>query len=382
MTQMLEGLIKIFGDSILEFQDIFLPFGGSLFILFIVIEILREAIDISSGKGVDLGRKLILILCVGTILLNFNGLSKGIYSGAMNAGKDILPRFEDVNNWINEGYESGVEDQRASMELDRSSGGGLTSFFLYIVMAVLSGLGLLLIYIAMIFILVFIAGAYASLALTLVMGPVFIAMFVSPELRGTGVKWTVILLSVFLMIPAYIMILKITASLYSGSMNINTGIPENFSSRSMTNTIDSIGMLMVNPLLTFGLIFSVSKIVGSITGSAGNIAEKAAGIAATAAAATVMVVKGGLKALQGRSDLQGGLENIDEQSDTESSENEKPENKSGSNGNSDIPDANPRESSSENSENDSSIENRGNNIPDPNPPEEIHGQNMNGGKNE
>ena len=296
MTQMLENLIKIFGDSILEFQDIFLPFGGSLFILLIVIEILKEAVDISSGKGVDLGRKLILILCVGTILLNFNGLSKGIYSGAMNAGKDILPRFEDVNNWINEGYERGVEDQRASVELDRSSGGSLTSFFLAIVLAILSGLGLLLIYIAMIIILVFIAGAYASLALTLVMGPVFIAMFVSPELRGTGVKWTIILLSVFLMIPAYIMIMKITASLYSGSVNINTGIPGSSSSRSMSNTIESIGMLMVNPLLTFGLIFSVSKIVGSITGSAGNIAEKAAGIAVTAAAATAMAVKGGMNA--------------------------------------------------------------------------------------
>jgi len=353
MTGMLENLIKIFGDSILEFQDIFLPFGGSLFILLIVIEVLKEAIDISSGKGVDLGRKLILILCVGTILLNFNGLSNGIYSGAMNAGKDILPRFEDVNNWINEGYERGVEDQRASVELDRSSGSSLTSFFLSIVLAILSGLGLLLIYLAMILILVFIAGAYASLALTLVMGPVFIAMFVSPELRGTGVKWTIILLSVFLMIPAYIMIMKITASLYSGSVNISTGISP---SRSMSNTVESIGMLMVNPLLTFGLIFSVSKIVGSITGSAGNIAEKGAGIAVTAAAAATMVVRSGVKALQGNGSSPERSSGAEERPDQTFPENETLENLSGSNGNC--------------------------SIPEPNPPDEVSGKGMDGGENE
>ncbi len=374
---MLEDLIKIFGESILEFQDIFLPFAGSLFILLIVIEILREAIDISSGKGVELGRKFILILCVGTILMNFNILSKGIYSGAMNAGKDILPRFEEVNNWINEGYERGVEDQRASVELDKNSGGSLTSFFLSIVLAILSGLGLLLIYIAMILILVFIAGAYASLALTLVMGPVFIAMFISPELRGTGVKWTVILLSVFLMIPAYIMIMKITASLYSGSVNINTG---GAASRNMSNTIESIGMLMVNPLLTFGLIFSVSKIVGSITGSAGNIAEKAAGIAVTAAVAATMAVRGGLNAIKGGGNSQGGSGKSDDRSENNSSWGEGPGNMSELNGNRGIPEANPRESSSDSPEKESPGGSGGGDIPAPNPPED--NQDANRGKNE
>ena len=108
MTQMLENLIKIFGDSIFEYLDIFLPLGGSVFFLLIVIEILKEAIDITNGQGVNLGKKLILILFIGTILLNFNGLSKEIYSGAVSVGKEMVPSFAEVNNWINERYERGL----------------------------------------------------------------------------------------------------------------------------------------------------------------------------------------------------------------------------------------------------------------------------------
>ena len=59
-------------------------------------------------------------------------------------------------------------------------------------------------------------------------------------------------------------------------------------------------IFMINPLITFGLIFSVSKIVGNITGSAGNIAEKAGKIAMSAAAVTIMAAKSGAR-LAGRS---------------------------------------------------------------------------------
>ncbi len=344
MTQMLENLIKIFGDSIFEYLDVFLPLGGSVFFLLIVIEILKEAIDITNGQGVNLGKKLILILFIGTILLNFNGLSKEIYSGAVIVGKEMVPRFEEVNNWINEGYERGVEGQRASLELDRESGGSLTGFFLSVVLAILSGLGLLFIYLAMVLILVFIAGAYASLALTLVIGPVFIAMFLSPDLRGSGIKWAVILLSVFLTIPAYMMIMKITASLYSGSVDINNSTIDDPSSRSMSNTIESIGIMMVNPLLTFGLIFSVSKIVGSLTGSAGNIAEKTIGIAVSIVAATRMIVGRGVKSLKEGIDSSSGSGKGGIQKGTDSSHHrEKGKSSAGNNGA--IPEANPRDNS-------------------------------------
>ncbi len=372
MTKMLENLIKIFGDSIFEYLDIFLPLGGSVFFLLIVIEILKEAIDITNGQGINLGKKFILILFIGTILLNFNGLSKNIYSGAVIVGKEMVPRFEEVNNWINKGYEEGVESQRTSLELDKESGGSLTGFFLSIVLAILSGLGLLFIYLAMVLILVFIAGAYASLALTLVMGPVFIAMFLSPDLRGTGVKWAVILLSVFLTIPAYMMIMKITASLYSGSVDINNSTIDDPSSRSMSNTIESIGVMMVNPLLTFGLIFSVSKIVGSLTGSAGNIAEKTIGITVSIVAATRMIVGSGVKSLKEGIGSSSGSGKGGIQKGTDSSRPmEKARSAAGNNGA--IPNANPRESSYSNPVNVPQEGNSNKSIPRANPKENFSG---------
>ncbi|MCK5221307.1 MAG: type IV secretion system protein, partial [Candidatus Aminicenantes bacterium] len=357
---------------IFEYLDIFLPLGGSVFFLLIVIEILKEAIDITNGQGVNLGKKLILILFIGTILLNFNGLSKEIYSGAVSVGKEMVPRFEEVNNWINEGYERGVESQRASLELDKESGGSLTGFFLSIVLAILSGLGLLFIYLAMVLILVFIAGAYASLALTLVMGPVFIAMLLSPDLRGTGIKWVVILLSVFLTIPAYVMIMKITASLYSGSVDINNSTIDDPSSRSMSNTIESIGVMMVNPLLTFGLIFSVSKIVGSLTGSAGNIAEKTIGIVVSVVAATRMIVGRGVISLKDWVGSSSGSGKGGIQKGTDSSfHREKGKSSAGINGA--IPEANPRENSFSNPVNVPQEGNSNKSIPRANPKENYSG---------
>ena len=307
MDGMLKSLIELFGDTILGYLDIFLPIGGSIFILLITAEILREAVDIVNGKGVNLGPKLILILFTGTLLLGFNKLSRDIYAGAENIGNELIPKFQEINTLINEEYRAGVEDQQANLELDRESMGILTSLFLSMTLAILSGLGLLLVYLAMILIIVLIAGAYASLALTLLLGPVFISMLVSETFRQTAVKWAVIVLSNFLVIPVYIVIIKISASLYASSLSYGSP-PFPFSASSgILQAIEKIGFLMMNPLLTFGLIFSVSKIVGSITGSAGSIGEKAVGAAGTAVAMTVVAARGGMKLMSGgKSGSRGG----------------------------------------------------------------------------
>ncbi len=344
---MLESLIRIFGESILPFQDFFLPVGGSLFVLLIVIEIVREAIDITNGKGINLGKKFILIFFIGTILLGYNSLSNNIYKGIVSAGKEIIPRFEDVNDWIDKGYKQGIENHRASIELDRKSGGDLAQLMLSVVLAILSGLGLLFVYITMVLILVFIAGAYASLSLTLVLGPVFIAMFVSPELRGTGVKWSVILLSVLLTVPAYIMIMKIAATLCGSNSSVDISSSGKVASRSMSNSIESIGILMVNPLLTLGLVFSVSKIINSITGSAGNIASKAGSIA-TSAATTAFAVVSGMKALSGRKNSDKGGDGKKDNSNKNSDKGKGGcKTESGKKGS--LPDANPRGNSAKDS---------------------------------
>jgi len=364
MTNMLKDLIELFGESILKFSDFFFPIGGSLFVLLIVIEIVKEAVDITNGKGVNLGRKFILIFFVGTILLGYSALSDNIYKGMVNVGKDMIPKLEKVNNWINKGYKQGMENQRASLELDRKSGGELTQFMLSIVLALLSGVGLLFVYITMVLILVFIAGAYASLSLALVLGPVFIAMFVSPELRGTGVKWSIILLSVLLMVPAYIMIMKVTAALYSNNASFYVPNPNDPSSLSMSNTIESIGILMVNPLLTLGLVFSVSKIINSITGSAGNIASKAGSIVAKAATA-IMAIRGVTKALSGKkgSSATGGGGNGGGAKKDSSKDNGKGKTGSGKKGL--IPEANPRDTSKKGSKSGNGIGKANKHTPNP-----------------
>ncbi len=305
MVSMLESMIKIFGDTILPYGKFFIPLGGSIFSLLIITEILREAINITTGKGVNLGPRLIAILFIGTILLNYNGISAGIYNGAVEMGKDIIPEFKEVNDWIEEGYRKGVENQEASQELDNGSHGLLTGMFISLAIAVLSGLGMLLIYIILILTIVLIGGAYASLALALTIGPVFIAMMVSDMFRQSGVKWILILVSYFLTVPLYVVVIKITASLYSGNIFIGETGTSISPVPSMTNTVEKICFLLINPLISLGLVFSVSKIVRSVTGSAGNVIGTAGKAVLSGAVAVMAAFKGGAK-LSGKGRGAGG----------------------------------------------------------------------------
>lgn len=289
MGTVLRSLINGFGSGLLPYWKTFLPFAGSIFVLLIVFEILREAIDISTGKGIKLAQKLIVISFVGTLLLGYGKISDKIYSAAKDIGETVITEFGTVGKNIEDSYMKGSERYDATLKKNGDEAGFIGGFFIGIVVAILSGISLMIIFFIMLLILIFVAGAYASLALILAIGPVFIAMLTSQEFRSIGIKWLLISLAYLIMIPVYVMVMKMMIQLY-GQNAYNTGFL-NPSSVSVSASIEQMILLMAGPFISLGLVLSVSRIVDQVVGSAGNIGETAV----AAAAGTMYVSRAALK---------------------------------------------------------------------------------------
>ncbi len=290
MGTILRALIDGFGNIILPFYHDIIPFAGSIFILLITFEILKEAIDISTGKGINLASKLLTIFFVGTVLLGYGKLSTGIYRAAADIGDTVISEFGNINKNIEESYVEGSKRHEAALEKNGDEAGFFEGLFIGLVTAILSGICLMIMFFIMILILVLIAGAYASLALVLAIGPVFAAMLVSREFRSIGIKWTLIVLSYLLVIPVYIMVMRMMIDLFG--QNAYGGNMFRPSSVSVSASVEQMILLMAGPLISLGLVFSVSKIVDRIIGSAGNMGETALAVGASVAVASRSVLKG------------------------------------------------------------------------------------------
>lgn len=296
MDLILKSLINGFGKMILPFWKDMIPFAGSIFILLIIFEILREAIDISIGKGFNLGVKLIVIFFVGTTLLGYGKLSTGIYNAAVDIGDTVIKEFGSVNKKIEESYFKGSERHEAALEKSGDEAGFFEGFFIGMVMAILSGICLMIMFFIMILILVFIAGAYASLAIVLAIGPVFVAMFVSSEFRSIGTKWSLITLSYLLVIPIYIMVMNVMIELFG--QNAYKGNILSSSNISVSASVEQMILLMAGPLISLGLVFSVSKIVDQLIGTAGNAGQTFLAAGASAILISKTALRGGMNSLK------------------------------------------------------------------------------------
>lgn len=283
MGEILKALINGFGSSILPFWKDMIPFAGSIFILLFIFEILREAINISTGKGIDLASKLLVVFFVGSILLGYGKFSRGIYRAAVDISETVVTDFGNINKRIEESYLKGSKRHEAALEKSGDEAGFFEGFFIGMVTAILSGISLMIMFFIMILILVFIAGAYASLALVLAVGPVFVSMLVSGEFRSIGVKWALICLAYLLMIPIYIMVMRMMIDLFGQNAYNRTIL--NPSSLSVSASVEQMILLMAGPLISLGLVFSVSRIVDQIIGTAGNVGQTA-----IAAGASMMII--------------------------------------------------------------------------------------------
>lgn len=285
MDEILKSLVNSFGDSILPFSKKFSPFAGSIFLLLIFFEFLKEATNIVTGKGINLAAKLFLILFVGTFILRYDEISTGVYNTAEKIGSNVINEFGNLWEKLDESYQKGVTKHKVSLETHGDNAGWIEWLFTKIIIAILTSIAVLILFFIIILIMIMIAGVYASLALVLAIGPVFIAMFVSEELRSMGVKWILIVLSYLLTLPIYLIVFQVIIDL--SGQNMYNGLE-----MSSSATIEQIILLLVGPLIALGLMFSVSDIVGKILGSAGNAGESVIRTAFSAFLMSSLALKG------------------------------------------------------------------------------------------
>jgi type IV secretory pathway VirB6-like protein len=260
-------------------------FALSILNLLIVLELINEALNIASGKEFKLPEKLLTLALICCLIYGFPQLASGIWKAAEYAGNFLSENFTILTSHTKKTMDEATEAMNSLLP-----GGSLISKLKVFISTfpIILGLGIshILIGLSLIIILIFIAGAYTSLALTLWVGPVFIVFLMSPITRGIGVNWFNHILSYLLMIPMFGITLQICYNIYldilAQSLTIIIGSTELRSGLGFGNLL----MMIVAPLLCSGIVFHVPRIVSGLTHSMGatSVSATSQGVATSTGA--------------------------------------------------------------------------------------------------
>ena len=286
----IETLVNIIWASIQPYFPEFRNFAAALVGLFLAIELIKEALNISTGRGFALDKRLLTYATVSVFILAWPQLSQSIFDIAKNVGTQLFTNANQVLSKMGDAYEMTRQvDQAAQQEMSIYERliAAITAIPAVITTTIMSGIGTIIIIFSLLFIIILIAGSYGALALILLVGPVFIAMFLSSDLKSIGVKYFAVIVSYFVKIPLY-------AVVFSMAINILAAGVVNPTNLQGSVSIDHLFITIIGPLICIGLVFQVDKVVGAISGSAGSAGDFFAGGASVLGArAVVNAVKGG-----------------------------------------------------------------------------------------
>jgi hypothetical protein len=262
------NLIQVAGQAIGEFlingNSMIVDFAKAILALLIMFELLEEALDIASGRGFNLDKKLITYAIVFAFLIGYPRVSHGLWNtsqkitivdkmhqGAIHLiNKEVVKKANEFKNILKSANNGDILKNKIQM----------MDTFLLINMFGINFIGFIFL------------GIQLSFALTLYLGPLFIVFFMSPLFRNTGMTWINNTLSYFLALPISVLAVNIMAKIYLLATPIIMSELENkIQSKSIESTDLFLLLLFLIPFLIVFVMISFIKVVMSLLGGSGGI---------------------------------------------------------------------------------------------------------------
>jgi type IV secretory pathway VirB6-like protein len=256
--------------------------GYAIISFLLALELLSQAFDLATGRGFKLDKILVTCLFAAAFVTLYPRLANGVWSAANSMGQECINGFSDIKQNILEQQKSAAY----AMALQSASGGifGAIKAIPYMIMF---GLGIIIMMLALLVIYVMLAGAFASLAFVLVLGPIFISFILHPVTRGLFMNWVGATMSFLLTIPMLGWAIAITVNIFFKSAN--TAMLSFTGSEGPSQLLS----LLVGPITCIGIAFHVPKIAQSLIGGSGGSGGDAAAGAQSGAMVAMRAGGGG-----------------------------------------------------------------------------------------
>ena len=269
--QGLEQIISIIHQVIWGYIGSVQVTGYSILVFLLALELLSQAFDLASGRGFKLDKILLNWLFAAAFITLYPQLADGIWSAAISMGTECINGFANIKSSILE------QQQAAGQAMALSFGGGIISTLKAIPFMLMFGMGILIMILALLIIYVMLAGAFASLAFVLILGPMFIPFLLHPVTKGLFMNWVGATVSFLITIPMLGWAIQITVNIFFDAANTT------MLSFAGSQGPSQLLTLLVGPITCIGIAMHVPKIAQSLIGGSGGSGGDAAGSAQSTA---------------------------------------------------------------------------------------------------
>ena len=223
-----------------------------------------EALDLAAGRGFKLDKKLVVYAFLGLLIFVWPNAANNSYNAAANMAEAFMGDSDAILDTLMGSYldmqdvdettveETGLWDRVSAILVMLPQKIGQVFF---------TGIGVLITLACYILILIMIAGMFATFAMTLALGPVFVALGLSEHFRQYAWRWFGCYLTYFLAIPLYGAALQIVVAIFGAGV-------VDLSQMQGGVGMDHMAVSVFGPLVSLGVVFAVSKVVSGLTGGA------------------------------------------------------------------------------------------------------------------
>jgi type IV secretory pathway VirB6-like protein len=259
--------------------------GYAIISFLLALELLSQAFDLATGRGFKLDKILVTCLFAAAFVTLYPQLANGVWSAATSMGKECINGFSDIKQNILDQQKSAAQ----AMAI-QSASYGIFGAIKALPFMIMFGMGIIVMMLALLVIYVMLAGAFASLAFVLVLGPIFISFFLHPVTRGLFMNWVGATISFLLTIPMLGWAIAITVNIFFKSAN--TAMLSFTGSQGPSQLLT----LLVGPITCIGIAFHVPKIAQSLIGGSGGSGGDAAAVSQSGAMMAMRGAGGGASA--------------------------------------------------------------------------------------
>lgn len=279
MWTSINDIISIIHDVLWDNLGAFRIAGMAILGFLLALEFMEEAFDLASGRGFKLDKRLLKWMFCAVFIVGYPGLANAIWSSALGLGSQAIDGFTNIKQ--------SILDQQAAAQQALNIWYfklGWIAAFKAIPWMICFGLGIVLMIIALIIIYIMLAGAFASLAFVIVLGPFFIPFMMNDATRSIFINWISNIISYLVMIPMLGWAISISVNIFFDAAN------KTMLSFTGTPGFSHLLTLLLGPLTCIGIALNVPKVVSSLIGGGGGGAGGA--MVGAAAAGAGMAIRG------------------------------------------------------------------------------------------
>jgi hypothetical protein len=257
-------LIDIIWSAAYPYFQQFYILGVATFTVLFGLEIAKESLDIVSGRGFKLDKKLLTFLIIGALVTSYIQIAKGFYF----TSKSVVVQNKSVSDRYWDTALEAQEGRLTVMDLESSAWDNFWAGVWYDIKSWFSGtkiaMGLChLLHILSLFIFeIMIVVYFVAYMLTLVVGQFFIMFLISEDFKQAFFSWFSNVIAYFILFPMYTIALAIATEIKTiniEEMMLKVAEGEAGWIQAMISIFKS--------LICIGIAFIVPNVARSVTGT-------------------------------------------------------------------------------------------------------------------